>query len=74
MSLHRCDLQDQKKIEDTEKDLGLNATVRISNCRKKNCAKNVGIVEGSHFVKRHMNYAPRSSSSAEEQHKSVLIK
>jgi hypothetical protein len=23
MKLHKCDLQDQKKTEDTEKDLGL---------------------------------------------------
>jgi len=73
MRLHKCDLQDQKKIENTEKDLELNATAGISNCRNKLC-ENVGIVEGSHFVKRHMNYAPKSSNNAEDQHKSVLMK
>jgi hypothetical protein len=73
MKLHKFDLQDQKKIEDTEKDLGLNTTAGISNCRNKLC-ENVGIMEESHFAKRHMNYAARSSSNAEDQHKCVLIK
>lgn len=69
MRLHKCDLQDQKKIEKTEKDLGRNATAGISNCRNKLC-ENVG----SHFVKRHMNYTPRSSINPEDQHKSLLMK
>jgi len=59
--------------EDTEKDLGLNTTAGISNCRNKLC-ENVRIMEASHFAKRLMNYAPRRSSNAEDQHKCVLIK
>jgi hypothetical protein len=70
MKLHKFDLQDQKKIEDTEKDLGLNTIAGISNCRNKLCEK-VGIMEESHFAK---NYAARSSSNTEDQHKCVLIK
>jgi hypothetical protein len=72
MKLHKCDLHDQKKIEDHEKDLGLNTTAGISNRRNK-LRENVRITEESHFAKRHMNYAPRRSSNAEDQHKGVLI-
>jgi hypothetical protein len=72
MKLHKFDLQDKKKTEDTEKDLGLNTTAGISVCRN-GLHQNVGIMEESHFAKRHMNYAPRRSD-AEDQHKCVLIK
>jgi hypothetical protein len=49
MKLHKCDPIDHKKMEDTEKDLGLNTTAGISKCRNKLC-ENVGIMEVSHFA------------------------
>ena len=58
MKLHKFDLQDQKMIEDTEKNLGLNTRVGISNCRNELC-ENVGRMDESHFAKRHTNCALR---------------